>query len=160
MFITNTSEAVVDELDVQVNYKDADGKIIDLDEDGHDMILPGYTVVSKMDAPDEYADFEATVDIELGVNPRYKNHSDDVSISSNQGDECIIVEITNNSDISIDEIEYVVVLYKGEDIVSVCYPNDITDVAAGKTVIEKESTYGDEYDKFEVYLNQAHTFGF
>lgn len=159
VFITNGSESIIDELDIQIHYKDAQGTIIDMDEDGHDMVLPGYTVVSRMDAPDSYVDFDTDVSIELGVNPSYENHSEQVSISANQGDNCVIVQITNNSDVNIEEIEYVVVLYKGDDIVEVCYPKDVYDVGAGKTVVEKESTYRADYDRFEVYLNQAHTFG-
>ena len=159
VFITNGSESIIDELDIQIHYKDTQGTIIDMDEDGHDMVLPGYTVVSRMDAPDSYDDFDTDVSIEIGVNPRYENHSKQVSISANQGDDCVIVQITNNSDVDIEEIEYVVVLYKGNDIVEVCYPQDICDVGAGKTVVEKESTYRADYDRFEVYLNQAHTFG-
>lgn len=159
VFITNGSESIIDELDIQIHYKDAQGSIIDMDEDGHDMVLPGYTVVSRMDAPDSYVDFDTDVSIELGVNPRYENHSEQVSISANQGDDCVIIQITNNSDVNIEEIEYAVVLYKGDDIVEVCYPQDVCDVGAGKTVVEKESTYRADYDRFEVYLNQAHTFG-
>ena len=39
------------------------------------------------------------------------------------------------------------------------YPQDIMDVQSGETVTEKINTYGEEYDRFEIYLNQAHTFG-
>lgn len=72
----------------------------------------------------------------------------------------MIVQITNNSDVDIDEIEFAVVLYNGDEIASIPYPEDVTNVKSGSTITEKVSTYGDEYDRFEVYLNQAHTFGF
>lgn len=158
-FITNDSNTTIDILDIQVLYKDESGTIIDMDEDGHDMVLPGSTVVSKMDAPDSYSTLETTVNVELGQTPSYKNHSADVEINANQGDSCVIVEIKNNSSVDIEEIEYIVVFYKEDTIASVSYANDIHDVAAGSSVIEKENTYGIDYDRFEVYLNQAHTFG-
>lgn len=158
LFITNNSNATIDELGVQINYKDGSGNTIDTEKDGHDMVLPGSTVVSKLSAPEEYADFEVTSDIELNCHPSYQNHADKIFISSNMGEDCVIIEITNNDNVSIDEIEYVVVYYKGDDIAHVDYPQDIYDVEAGKKVTEKASPYDVDYDGYEVYLNQAHTF--
>ena len=61
-------------------------------------------------------------------------------------------------------------LYKGQELVTVTYPQDIYDLGAGQTTTEKISVYdcetydnlkyGSDYDRIEVYLNQAHTFGF
>ena len=56
-------------------------------------------------------------------------------------------------------MEYIVVFYKGDDISDISYANDVYDVKPGEEVTEKVSTRGVEYDKYEVYLNQAHTFG-
>lgn len=159
VFITNNSDTVIDELSVQVNYKDKSGNVIDLEEDAHDMVVPRSTVVSSLDSPDTYSDYEVTTEIELGVNPDYENHVKDIEINSNQGEDCIILEITNNSEVTIDEIEYIVVFYDGDNISDVSHSADIYDVKPDKKVVEKVSAYGIKYDKFEVYLNQAHTFG-
>lgn len=159
LFITNNSQTIIDELSVQINYKSDDNTTIDMDEDGFDMVLPGYTVVSRMDAPEAFSDYTIEASIELGSNPTYQNHSNDMQVNSNQGDQCIIVELTNNSDVSIDETEYIAVLYQGDQVATVEYPEDIMDIAPGDTVTEKIDTYGEEYDHFEIYLNQAHTFG-
>ncbi|CCY00514.1 MULTISPECIES: hypothetical protein [unclassified Clostridium] len=158
LFITNNSNTTIDELSVQINYKNGSGNTIDTADDGHDMVLPGSTVVSKLSAPPEYDDFEINSDIKLNCYPSYQNHADKVSVSSNQGEDGIIIEITNNDSVSIDEIEYIVVYYKGNDIAHVDYPQDIANVEAGKTVTEKASPYDVDYDSYEVYLNQAHTF--
>lgn len=157
-FITNNNDFVIDELDVQINFYDNSNNIIDLDEDGHDMILPNATVVSRMEAPKYYDHFETEVSVESGIYPYYENHSENVDLSYNIGDDCVIVQITNNADITIDEIEYVVILYKNNDIVTVEYEQDVYDVPSKKTVTEKVSTYGDDYDNVKVYINQAHTF--
>ncbi len=169
VFATNNSDTTIDELELQINYIDENGNIIDMDTDGHDMVLPGYTVVSKMDVPSvDFADAEIEYEISLGDHPSYVNHSEDVVIESNPGNDCVIVKITNNSNVQIREIEYDVVLFKGDDVVTICYPNDIYDVAPGATETEKENVYslktyqplkyGTDYDRIEVYLNQAHTF--
>ncbi len=39
-FITNNGEKTVDELEIQILYKDTSGNVIDTDSDGHDMVLP------------------------------------------------------------------------------------------------------------------------
>lgn len=158
-FITNNSGVIIDELGVQINYKDSTGATIDMDEDGHDMVLPGSTVVSRMEAPEQYTDYEVQTSVELGAHPTYENHAEEVEIKSNQGDQCIIVEITNNAAVDVEEVEIVAVLYQGDQIVTVEYPLDVYDVPTGTTVTEKIDTYSDQYDRFEIYLNQAHTFG-
>lgn len=159
VFITNSSDCIIDELSVQLNYKNAEGTTIDTDEDWHDMVLPGSTVVSRIDTPESYEDYEIQTNIELGTHPKYKNHAENVIVNSNQGDKCIIVEITNNSDVVLDEVEYIAVLYQGDNIVTVEYPQNVMDVPVGQTITEKVNTFRDEYDRFEIYLNQAHTFG-
>ena len=171
VFITNNSKTIIDELEVKVNYLDDSGMIIDQNSDGHDMILPGYTVVSKMDVPSvAFADAQIEYNLELNVHSYYVNHSDDVVVTSNPGDGCVMVQITNSSDVNIDEIEIDVVLFKGDDVVTIMYPQDIYDLGAGQSTTEKVDvyssktysnfTYGTDYDRIEVYLNQAHTFGF
>lgn len=159
VFITNNSDCIIDELSVQLNYKNVDGTTIDTDEDWHDMVLPGSTVVSRMDTPDSYDNYEMQTNIELGTNPKYENHAENVTVNSNKGDKCIIVEITNNSDVVLDEVEYIAVLYQGDNVVTVEYPQDVMDVPVGQTITEKVDTFSAEYDRFEIYLNQAHTFG-
>lgn len=160
VFITNNSKTIIDELGVQINYLDENGTIINLEKDGFDMVLPGSTVVARMDTPEVYSNFEIVKSVELDIYSDYQNHAENVILNSNQGDECIIVEITNNSDITLDEVEYIAVLYMDDQIVTVEYPKDIYDVASGQTVTEKIDTSDTEYNHFEIYLNQAHTFGF
>lgn len=159
VFITNNSTSVIDELGIQALYKDADGVTIDTDKDGHDMVLPGYTVVSQLSAPEEYDFVDIKKDIELGVHPNYVNHSEDVTVDAHDGSDGIIIEITNNGSEDIEEVEYAVVYYLGDEIASAGYARDIYDLKAGDTATESEKPYGIGYDRYEVYLNQAHTFG-
>ena len=171
VFITNNSKTIIDELEVQINYLDDSGNTIDMYNDGHDMILPGYTVVSRLDEPENgFTDYNLDYEISIGDHPKYVNHSDNIVIESNPGDDCIIVKVTNNSDVEIDEIEFDVIVYKGDDIVTITYPQDIYHVLPGSTETEKVSVYniktyqslkyGTDYDDIEVILNQAHTFGY
>lgn len=156
LFVTNNNNVTIDELELKVMfYKNS--SVIDLDEDWHDMVLPGATVISKIDLPDEYEDYEIEVNTELDVNPRYENHSKEVAITNNKGEDCEIVSIKNNSDVTIEEVEFAVIFYNGDEIVDIVIEN-IFDLESGDTTTEKCLMY-DYYDRAEVYLNKAHTFG-
>lgn len=168
VFITNNNDYRIDELKIQLNFTDVEGNTIDLYSDGHDVILPGHTVVSCLETPENYAGYEVEADIDKDGNPRYENHSDEVELSQNAGQDCVILEITNNSDVTIEEVEYVAVYYSNSEPVYVTpYAKDIYDVASGSTITEKIDNPIDwdngntpyTFDECVIYLNQAHTFG-
>lgn len=158
-FITNNSANIIDELEVQIVYKDTAGNIVDTDKDGHDMVLPNQTVVSRLDIPQSFDTFDVLHTEEYNVHPKYQNHLHECEVKSNLGENCVIIEITNNSNVEIEEFEYVVVFYKGNDVASVSFSQDVYDISPNKTIIEKVNTHSIDFDTFEVYINQAHTFG-
>ncbi|MCH4184656.1 MAG: FxLYD domain-containing protein [Eggerthellaceae bacterium] len=159
-FITNNNSCTVDELKVTVTFYDASNQIIDLDSDGHDMLLPGATVVSRIDTPDSFDHLQTSVEVKVSDHPSYKNHSDQVDIKCSPIKNGAAVTITNNSDVKIEEIEYDVLYYKNDQLVYISYPQDVLNVDAGATVQEKDSIYSSiSYDRCDIYLNQAHTFG-
>lgn len=159
VFIKNNSEIVIDELQAIIYYYDSEGQIVDYYSDGHDVILPGSTVVSKINGSKSYANASLDINYETGINRGYKNHSKDVSIHATQGNNGLIVYVKNNGDVDIDEIEYNFVFYYEGKIISMGSPNDVYDVKAGSVVLEKERL-PKQYDAYEIYLNQAHTFDF
>lgn len=157
VFVTNNNEYSIPDLELQsVFYKD--GKIVDTDKDGHDVLVPHNTVVSKMDAPKSYDDYEITATVSWEYGSTYRNWIYNIETSSNIGDDNIIIQFENLGDIDIDELEYIVVFYKGNDIVGTSWAKDIRDVKSGSTVVENVSTYGINFDGYEIYINQAHTF--
>ena len=155
--IKNNSDVTIGELDIQILFYNENGDIINIEDDGHDVVLPGSTVVTRVDAPDEYARYDYKLSVDVGANSRYKNHAANVDVKTNIGADCLILQITNNADVVIEEFEYAVVLYKDDKIVGVSYGKDVRDIPIGETVIEEYET-GTEFDKYEVYVNQAHTF--
>ncbi|MCB7304570.1 DUF4190 domain-containing protein [Bariatricus massiliensis] len=158
VFVTNNADITIAEIDFQVNFKDESGQIIKTEEDGHDAVLSGSTVVSRISTPDNYADYEISKKVIPDDND-YVNHAADITVTSNQGDDCVIVQATNNSGVDIEELELVVVFYNGESIASVTHAKDIYDFTQGDTITQEFNTYSTiVYDRFEVYVNQAHTF--
>ena len=81
----------------------------------------------------------------------------------------MIVQAKNNSAADIYYIEYIVALYKGDKLVSLCLPEDVYNLSPGQSTTQKVDTYseltfhdyiyGTDYDRAEVYLNQAYSYG-
>ncbi len=159
VFITNNNKVTVSEIELEVLFYDSDKKVVDLGEDGHDVVLPGYTVVSRIEPPEDgYATLDTKITAEVDEDSSYENHSEEVDLKYNFGSDNVIIQMTNNSDVTIEELEYIVLLYKGDKLVTIDYEEDVYDLKPGKTATEKCLVY-DDCDTAKVYLNQAHTFG-
>lgn len=158
VFIKNNNDFVIPDLDVQVLFY-KDGNITDTDEDGHDVLVPGNTVASKIDTPDDYDEYEVNVDVGWKYATSYKNWIYNIKVNSNIGDDGVIIQFENVGEVDIDELEYKVVFYKSGEIAEITYDNDITDFEAGSKIVEDVSAYGTSFDDYEIYINQAHTFG-
>ena len=158
VFLKNNNTFVIDDLKLEVVFYDDNDKPIDTDSDGHDMILPGATVVSQIEAPTKYKRFETNVTVELGINSNYENHSKNIKLEYNTSDDGAIAQVTNNDSVKIDEVELKAVFYKKNKIVDVSFDEDIYDLRPGKTETVKFMCL-EGFDSVEVYINQAHTFG-
>lgn len=161
MFITNNNTFVIPDLEIQILYY-KDGKIVDTEKDGHDVILPGYTVVSDFETNENYDDVK--YDIELEWSNDYKNHSNNVKVDYNiNSSKDVLVTVTNNNDFEVEEIEIITVFYnKNGKLLGTSYSKDIYHVDAGKSKTEslslKKYSLRDQIETVKVYINQAHTF--
>lgn len=154
-FITNNSDVIVGRIKVQAIFKDSSGTMIDTDERSIDLLSAGTTVVVALYAPDTYSNFDIEKTVEIDENSYYTNYYDKCSITGNKGERCVMVQFTNNGDKEISYVNYIVLLYKGEDIVYTS-TDSLYNVAAGKTEVDKVNTYNTEYDRFEIYLQSAY----
>lgn len=160
--ITNDSTKQIGELEIQFLFYDAEGKIIGTASDGHDAILPNSTVtafVSNIDVPQSYARVDYKLTVDADANSGYKNHAPKVNIETNLGENCVILQITNNAEVDIEELEYSVVFYKDGKITGMGFGIDVYDISSGGKVIEEYSSWGVDFDSYKVFINQAHTFG-
>lgn len=157
VFVTNRNKYVIPDLEIQVLFKKGE-EIIDTGEDGHDVLVPENTVVSKIDAPMDYDNYEISVTVGWEYATMYRNWIYNLNISSNIGEDGVIIQFENIGDIDIEELEYIVVYYKDDKIQECSFEEDVYDLKAGDKVTEKSEVYGTEFDKYEVYINQAHTF--
>lgn len=161
-FITNNNSFVIPELEISVNFY-KNGLLVDTDKDGHDVILPGYTVVSSFDSYEENDDANYVISIEWSNS--YRNHSKIVEMTYNlNSSNDVLVQVKNSSSELIEEIEVIAIFYdKDGKILGASYPKDIIDVKAGSTATEKLHIYDyklrDSIKAVKVFINQAHTFG-
>lgn len=157
VFITNNNDYSIPDIEIQaLFYKN--GNIIDTDKDGHDVVIPKNTVVSKMDAPSEYDDYEVRASIEWDDDSEYRNWTYNLDVNHNIGEKNVIIQFENQGKVEIRELEYIVVFYLDGQIVDTSYAKDVYHIGSGDIVVEEVSTYNTEFDEYEVYVNQAHTF--
>lgn len=160
IFLTNNATEAIPYVEGKVLYKDSEGKTIDIAEFYFNSVLAGSTVAHcayAWDVTDEWETYEVTYTLNMDSDLGEKNHVAKCVVGSNVGDENIIVEIKNDSGVKLDEVEYVVVFYKEDQIVYAGYPEDRYEISIenGATYTGKVETRGNEYDRYEVYLNEA-----
>ena len=162
MAFKNISGKTIPDFEVEVLFYDSDGNIIDQAKDGHDVVLPGATVVSRDALYNnevlQYSEVEVIIDTEKYTN-RYKNHTDNLSIKTNTSGKSVFLTIVNNDSVEIDEIEIVVVYYDKNGKIIGSAENEIRSLASGRKTVMEFSGYDSEtVDHFQYYVNQAHTF--
>lgn len=160
-FITNNNCFVIPELEIEITFY-LKGNLVDTAQDGHDVILPNYTVVSSFGTYEDYDDVKYNISVEWGND--YINHSENVGIEYNlNSSKDVLVSISNNGSVDIREIEIIAVFYdQNNELLGVSSSCNIYDVGAEKTENKKLTLIGyelkPEIDHAEVYMNQAHTF--
>ena len=162
-FITNNNSFVIPDLNLKINYY-KNGKLVDTYSDGHDAILPGYTVVSDFESYEDYDDVQYDVSVDMDYGTSYTNHSNNIKVDYNinaSGD--ALITITNNDDELVEEIEVIAIFYdETGNLLGTSYAKDIYNVASKKTetikLELKDYKRRNDVKTVKIYLNQAHTF--
>lgn len=160
IFLTNNSSEFIPYVEGKILYKDSAGKTIDVAEFYFNSVLGESTVVHcayAWDVSDTWETYEVTYSMNMDSDLGEKNHTAKCVVNSNEGDGNIIVEIKNESGVKLDEVEYIVVFYKDDKIVYAGYPEDRYEISmeSGAIYTGEVNTRGNEYDSYEVYLNEA-----
>lgn len=158
VILTNENAFVIPYLKVEVVFYN-NGNMLDSEKDGHDVLLPYKTVASKISVPENADEYDISLEVEWDSATSYRNWSDNVSYESNVGNNNVMIQFTNNGDVDIEELEYIVLYYMDNEFVGISYDQDITDFLAGTSIVEECSSYGIDFDDYKIYINQAHTFG-
>lgn len=160
--LTNVSNQIIPELNVQIVFYDEKGDVIGTCNDGHDVILPGSTVVTEKQLYDRERSDYASVEVILKAmnDNSYENHTENLAIKESVTKSGVFLQITNNDKVSIDEVEIAVVYYKNGIPVG-ADTKEIYNLNSGDTYTLDYygyKTFGADAHRY--FVNQAHTFGF
>ena len=159
---TNVSNEIIPDLEAQIVFYDKEDNILEMVKDGHDVILPGTTVVSvcsfNNDRIFDYETVEVLIDTEKYTN-HYVNHVENLEFKGNVSGNKIFLSVTNNDTVEIEEIEIVVVFYDKDNNIIGASEEEVHDLSTGAKTIMEFNDYN-EADTIlcMYYVNQAHTF--
>lgn len=160
VYITNDEKTTVD-VDVEVEFYDADGKIVGTDEFYLNGIKSGTTTASEAyNSTDDWESYKVYADAEETI---YTSYLSEVSETHNDNKEEIIVQVSNDSEDEINTISASVVFYKGDEVVGISEDSDF-DIKSGRTAnltfyYPYDKNYDDlDFDTYKVYINEAYTY--
>lgn len=169
IFQNNTGKSIPD-FEAKITFYDANGKMLTVEDDGHDAVLPNAQVVSMVDLPTDskgalvkYAKYDVNITIDSKMQ-LYENLTNSIRIEDNKGAKGVVARVTNNSAKMIDELELVAVYYKDGVVVGAEEESE-NDIGAGKVATLEFSAPMDAsyntvaYDSYKIFVNQAHNFG-
>lgn len=159
---TNVSNEIIPDFEAQVIFYDKDGNILEMVKDGHDVVLPGTTVVTRKsvynDAVLNYDSVEVLIDTEKYTN-RYINHVENLDFKGNVSGDKVYLTVINNDTVEIEEIEIVVVYYdKDYKIIGTSEEETYHLSPSNKTILEFSGYDAANTAVCVYYVNQAHTF--
>ncbi len=160
VFIKNNNNTAVD-LDIEVEFYDADGMIAGSDSD----ILMGVganneVAVEMYGTPEEFDNYKIYVDVEA---TSVISYLDKVELVHNNNGEEIVAQVKNNSQDEIDYIEVSVVYYQDDKVVGYDYSNDIEIKAERSANFTLRYPHDDNYDDvkfdtYKVFINEAYSY--
>lgn len=159
---TNVSDEIIPDFEAQVIFYDKDGNILEMVKDGHDVVLPGTTVVTRRSVSNDevlgYDSVEVLIDTEKYTN-RYINHVENLDLKGNVSGNKVYLTVTNNDTVEIEEIEIVVVYYdKDYKIIGASEEEAHHLSPSNKTILEFSGYDEANTASCVYYVNQAHTF--
>ena len=160
----NNGNDSISEFEAEITFFDENKKMISVDIDGHDAVLPGAEVVSIMDAPEKYDSYEISVKID-DKSRLYDNLTESLAVEDNATENGVVARFTNNSDKELEELEVVTVYYKDGKIID-ADEEEKTHIASGDFVTIQffppivDGRGAVPYDEYKIYINQAHNFDY
>lgn len=160
--IAKNNNKVAVEMEIEVEFYDANGKIVGSDTEYYFAVDPNREVAGQMyDTPEKFDNYKIYVDAKKTYN--ITTYFDKVEVDHNNNGEEIIVQVKNNSKDVIEGIMVSVVYYQGDKIVGYEYDMDM-DVKSGRSANLKvpypyDKDYNDiQFDNYKVFVVDAHSY--
>ena len=159
-FVTNNNEVAVD-MEIEVEFYDSNNVIVGSDEAHMYAVGAGAEIATELwDTPDSWDNYKIYVDLEQAD---YQSYLDKISINHSQTKDNIAVQVTNNSEDTIDYMSVSVVYYQGEEVVGF-NNNSASEVKPGRSGNFNLSFPYDKnyktlrFDSYKVFVNSAYSY--
>jgi len=150
--IKNNSKFTV-EPSIQLKLLDASGKTVGVKSDSENAFGSGSEMVFVFSNKEEFTDYEYTISV--SEEKFYKDVVSSLSVNVSTTDSKAIIEVTNNGKINAKFVEYTILYFRGDEVVDYgwgfCTDKD-SEIKAGQTQYDEDTTYGVIFDSVKVYL--------
>ena len=160
VLVKNNNNVAVD-LDIEVEFYDADGLIAGSDSDSLMAVGANAEVAVEMySTPESFDNYKIYVDV---ATTEQISYFDKVELVHNNNGEEIVVQVKNNSQDEIDYIEVGIVYYQGDKVVGYDYDNEI-DIKPERSAnfnlyYPHDDDYDDvNFDTYKVFINEAYSY--
>lgn len=160
VLVTNNNTVAVD-MEMEVEFYDAEGTIIGSDDEGFTAVSANATVAAEIySTPDKWDNYKVYVDVEETNEISY---FDKISINHSNSDRKIAVQVTNNSDETIEQITVAVVYYQDDKIVGLENGYEF-DIKSGRSAnfniyYASDKNYRDvKFDTYKVIVTEAYSY--
>ncbi len=142
-------------IEVEAVFYDADGNPLGSNSAYLSIYNKQQMACNFYDIPSGYSDYEISI---KATKPIYTNYSNKIDVTSNDTGEQIVVQVTNNSSDTIDNIDIATVFYKNGKIVGYenGYDSDLKSDATSTSNIYYPYDANFEnvsFDKYKVYVS-------
>jgi hypothetical protein len=138
---------------IQLKLLDASGKTVGVKNDSEYAFGSGSEMVFIFSNKEEFTDYEYTISV--SEEKYYKDVVSSLEVKTTTTDSKAIIEITNNGKIAAQFVEYSILYFRGDEVVDYgwgyCVDND-SEIKAGQTQFDEDTTYGVIFDSVKVYL--------
>lgn len=138
---------------IQLKLLDASGKTVGVKNDSENAFGSGCEMVFIFSNEEEFSDYEYTISV--SEEKYYKDVVSSLEVKTTTTDSKAIIEITNNGKIAAQFVEYSILYFRGDEVVDYgwgyCVDND-SEIKAGQTQFDEDTTYGVIFDSVKVYL--------
>lgn len=163
LVIAKNNNKVAVEMEIEVEFYDADGKIVGSDKQQLFAVGPNREIAVQMyDTPDNFDNYKIYADAEK-AEESYTTYFDQIEVVHNNNGEEIIVQVKNNSKDVIDEMDVSVVYYQGDKAVGIDYDME-SEIKSGRSAnftfyYPEDQNYNEvKFDSYKVFVNEAYTF--
>ena len=161
--IAKNNNKVAVEMEIEVEFYDANGKIVGSDTEYYFAVDPNREVAGQMyDTPEKFDNYKIYVDAKK-AEESYTTYFDQIEVVHNNNGEEIIVQVKNNSKDVIDEMDVSVVYYQGDKAVGIDYDME-SEIKSGRSAnftfyYPEDQNYNEvKFDSYKVFVNEAYTF--